>query len=529
MTSRQMFAQPIPAQSGHARRSRNARGLDNPSRLMLTLPLVVAWAMIGCQSGSTGNTAGSGGHTGGSSSSQGTSPSGGKVSSGGATGSGGVNGSGDTGTGGAPAGSGGATATAGASGKGGSVASGGVNASGGTVAKAGTSDSAGSLAGTGGAGSPGGTTGKGGSTGMGGGSGTTPDAGRDSSAAGGAVAGATGAGGSGTGGSTGACTPPAPGSKGKNPLFTDVYTADPAAFVYNCTFYINCGHDEGGGQGFVMNNWFILKSTDMVTWTRIDKALAISTFKWSDSNAWAGQMVSKGGKFYWYVPINKIGSCPNNCGMAIGVAVGDSPEGPFKDAIGKPLIDDVLEMSTMGFAKDSDTPYTIDPTVYVDADDGGKAYMHYGSFGRVVHVNLGDDMISVSGKMKEIDLGCITASDNKRCFFESSYLTKRNGKWYEIFASGDNPSAINYSIADNPAGPWTAKGRILDPLPTTSTDGATNHAGVADLAGQWYIVYHVSNGPNGGGTYHREVAIDKLNFNADGTIQKVTPSSGLSF
>jgi beta-xylosidase len=355
--------------------------------------------------------------------------------------------------------------------------------------------------------------------------GGSPDAGSVATGGSSSLGGATGT--DGSDGGTETCTPPVPGSKGKNPLFTDVYTADPAAFVHNCTFYINCGHDEGGGSGFVMNNWFILKSSDMVKWTRIDKPLAIATFKWSDANAWAGQMVTKGGKFYWYVPINKMGACPNNCGMAIGVAVGDSPEGPFKDTLGKPLIDDVLEMSNMGFAKDSDTPYTIDPTVYVDTD--GKAFMHYGSFGRVVHVTLGEDMISVAGKMKEIDLGCISASDGKTCFFESAYLTKRNSKWYEIYAAGSNPAAINYSIADNPAGPWTAKGRIIDPLPTTSSDGATNHAGVAEFAGQWYIVYHVSNGPNGGGTYHREVAIDKLNFNADGTIQKVIPSSGLSF
>lgn len=416
-------------------------------------------------------------------------------------------------------GKGGATGSAGAMSSGGSAGKGGATAAGG----AGRDGSAGSASGgalSGGGG--GGTTGKGGAGS--GGLGPLPDAGRDSGATGGTSGGGTGGG---AGGGTGACTPPAAGSKGKNPLFTDVYTADPAALVHNCTFYINCGHDEGGGTGFVMNNWFILKSTDMVTWTRIDKALAISAFKWSDANAWAGQMVTKGGKFYWYVPINKIGSCPNNCGMAIGVAVGDSPEGPFKDALGKPLIDDVFEMSNMGFPKDSDTPYTIDPTVYVD--DDGKAYMHYGSFGRVVHVNLGDDMISVSGKMKEINLGAISASDGKTSFFESAYLTKRNGKWYEIYAAGSNPAAINYSIADKPDGPWTAKGRIIDPLPTTSTDGATNHAGVAEFAGQWYIVYHVSNGPNGGGTYHREVAIDKLNFNADGTIQKLTPSSGLAF
>jgi hypothetical protein len=498
------------------------------SRLIIPC-LSVGLTMVACQSSTNESAPGTGGRLGGSSGSGGTLGSGGKLGTGGLT-SGGTMGTGGMsgGAGGTTPGSGGVVAKGGAPGSGGLAGSGGGTAKGGAT---GTGSGSGGSAGAGSGGAAAGGTSGGGSTGKGGagsgGVGNVPDAGRDSGATGGAATGGASGTGAGTGGSTGACTPPAAGSKGKNPLFTDVYTADPAAFVHNCTFYINCGHDEGGGTGFVMNNWFILKSTDMVTWTRIDKALSLSAFKWSDSNAWAGQMVTKGGKFYWYVPINKIGSCPNNCGMAIGVAVGDSPEGPFKDAIGKPLIDDVLEMSNMGFTKDSDTPYTIDPTVYVD--DDGKAYMHYGSFGRVVHVNLGDDMISVSGKMKEIDLGCISASDNKRCFFESAYLTKRNGKWYEIYAAGDNPAAINYSIADKPDGPWTAKGRVIDPLPTTSTDGATNHAGVAEFAGQWYIVYHVSNGPNGGGTYHREVAIDKLGFNADGTIQKVTPGNGLVF
>ena len=78
-------------------------------------------------------------------------------------------------------------------------------------------------------------------------------------------------------------------------------------------------------------------------------------------------------------------------------------------------------------------------------------------------------------------------------------------------------------------GPWTYGGRILDPLPDAGPDPATSHPGVAEFAGQWYLVYHLSDGPNGGGTYRREVAVDKLNFNSDGSIQRVTPSSGLTF
>ncbi|HYQ17452.1 MAG TPA: family 43 glycosylhydrolase, partial [Polyangiaceae bacterium] len=114
--------------------------------------------------------------------------------------------------------------------------------------------------------------------------------------------------------------------------------------------------------------------------------------------------------------------------------------------------------------------------------------------------------------------------------FEAPFLSKRNGIYYEIYAAGSNPATIDYATSSSPLGPWTRKGRVLDALPAAAgQDAPTNHAGVAELAGQWYIVYHLSNGPNNGGTYKREVAIDKLTFNADGTIQKVTPSSGLKF
>ncbi len=314
------------------------------------------------------------------------------------------------------------------------------------------------------------------------------------------------------GGAAGTCNAPKAGSTGKNPLFSDQYTADPAPFVDKCTFYITCGHDEGN-TGFVMKEWFLLSSTDMVTWTK-KVALSLKDFKWADANAWAGQMASKNGKYYWYVPVNEAGS-----GMAIGVAVADSPNGPFKDALGKAMIDDAFEISNMGFKTPPDTPYTIDPTVFVD--DDGQAYLHYGSFGRMVGAKLNDDMITINGKMKEI---------TPQGFFEAAFLTKRNGVYYEIYAAGVNPATIDYSTSTSPLGPWKYGGRILDALPNVpGQDAATSHPGVAVMGGQWYIVYHLSNGPNGGGTYKREVAVDKLAFNADGSIQKVVRTSGLSF
>ncbi|MGD9224558.1 MAG: family 43 glycosylhydrolase, partial [Desulfobacteraceae bacterium] len=314
-------------------------------------------------------------------------------------------------------------------------------------------------------------------------------------------------------GSDGDCQGPIPGTTGSNPLIPNIYTADPAVLVHDCTFYITAGHDEGT-NGFYLRDWYVLSSTDMVNWTdNGGPVLTLDVFSWADANAWASQMVERNGKFYWYVPVNEHGG-----GMAIGVAVADSPLGPFRDAIGGPLINDAVEMQAFNYTEAGQTVYTIDPTVFMD--DDGQAYLAYGGFWRMVTVALADDMISLEGSMVE---------QTPRDFFEAPYLTKRAGVYYMIYAAGSNPATIDYATSDSPMGPWQYRGRILDALPNLpGEDAATSHPAVAEFAGQWYLVYHLSDGP-GGGTYRRQVAIEKLTFNADGTIEHITPSSGVSF
>ncbi len=283
--------------------------------------------------------------------------------------------------------------------------------------------------------------------------------------------------------------------------------------VHDCTFYITAGHDEGT-TGFFLRDWYVLSSTDMVNWTdNGGPVLDLSIFSWADANAWASQMVERDGKFYWYVPINKRGG-----GMAIGVAMGDTPLGPFMDPIGAPLIDDVIEMAAFNYEFDYQTAYTIDPTVVVE--DDGRAYLAYGSFGRMVITELGDDMISLKGEMVE---------RTPQGFFEAPDLFKKDDLYYVVYAAGANPATIDYATSNSPFGPWQYRGRILDALPNLAgEDYATSHPAVAEFSGQWYLVYHLSTGP-GGGTYKRQVAIDKLFFNNDGTIQKVTPSAQVNF
>ncbi|MGC4089616.1 MAG: family 43 glycosylhydrolase [Polyangiaceae bacterium] len=425
--------------------------------------------LLGCSANSDTTPPGTGGKTGsstgGSSTANGgtTSGNGGSSNGGASTGNGGTtSGNGGSSNGGTTSTNGGSTnggSSNGGSSNGGSTSGGatsGGSSNGGSTsggATSGGSSSGGSTSGgatTGGRSNSGGAT-SGGTTASGG----TASGGRSGgatsggAASGGAASGGAASGGAASGGSAGAgsCPVPTPGSKSTNPLFTDQYTADPAPLVYNCTFYIGCGHDEGS-TGFVMREWFLLSSTDMVHWTKT-VALKLSAFSWANANAWAGQIVGpKNGKFYWYVPVNESGG-----GMAIGVAVADAPTGPWKDAIGKPLINDASEMANFNYTDPGQTVYTIDPTVFID--DDGTAYLHYGGFGRMVQMKLNADMISINGKMTE---------STPAQFFEAPYLTKRNGTYYEIYAAGANPAAIDYATSTSPMGPWSRKGRVLESL-----------------------------------------------------------------
>lgn len=345
------------------------------------------------------------------------------------------------------------------------------------------------------------------------GTGGSAAGGQDAGSGGAGATGGNGTGGDGSGGGSGECTGPVPGTTGSNPLFDDIYTADPAVLVHDCTFYITAGHDEGT-SGFYLQDWYVLSSTDMVSWSdNGGPVLTLDVFEWSSANAWASQMVERDGKFYWYVPIAE-----NGAGMAIGVAVADSPLGPFTDAIGGPLVSDDVEMEEFDYEDAGQTVYTIDPTVFVD--DDGQAYLMYGGFWRMVTVPLAADMISLGGEMVES-----TPPD----FFEAPYLFKRDDLYYVVYAAGANPATIDYATSSSPMGPWNGRGTILEELPNLpGQDAATSHPAVAEFAGQWYLVYHISDGP-GGGTYKRQVAIEKLSFNEDGTISQVTPSGGLSF
>ncbi|WP_431927430.1 glycoside hydrolase family 43 protein [Nonomuraea jabiensis] len=290
------------------------------------------------------------------------------------------------------------------------------------------------------------------------------------------------------------------------PITTAIYTADPAALVVGDTLYLYTGHDEApaGGTNFVMRDWHVFTSTDATNFTDQGAKLSISNFSWAGADAWAGE-VERGadGKYYWYVPVNG-----NGAGwMDIGVAVGDSPLGPFRDAKGGPLISDSTPNSS---------PLNIDPTVFTD--DDGQVYMYWGSYYGLRAAKLNANMTSLNGSV-------VTPSGVSN-FWEAPWMFKRNGVYYLAYSANDSAcsapgyACIRYATASNPLGPWTHRGVVLDQVSST-----TNHPAIIEYKGQWYMVYHNAAAP-GGGNFRRSVTIDKLYFNADGTMQKVVQTGG---
>ncbi|MEV0951243.1 RICIN domain-containing protein [Promicromonospora sp. NPDC050249] len=277
-----------------------------------------------------------------------------------------------------------------------------------------------------------------------------------------------------------------------------IYTADPSPLVYNGRVYLYTGHDEDGSTTFTMRDWRVSSSSDMVNWTDHGSPMSLETFSWASSDAWAGQAVHRNGKFYWYVPVRMA-----NGSQAIGVGVSDSPTGPFRDAIGRPLIQNA----------------EIDPNVFVD--DDGQAYLYYGN-PNLWYVRLNADMISYSGSPTRIPLttagfGTRTGDANRPTLYEEGpWVYKRGSLYYNVFAAKCCSEFIAYSTSPGPTGPWTYRGTIMP----TQGSSFTNHAGVIDFKGGSYFFYHNGALPGGGG-YTRSVAVEKFSYNADGTIPTI--------
>lgn len=396
----------------------------------------------------------------------------------------------------------------------------------GAKANGGAMSSGGMVVGTGGLASNGGASGQGGVVGVGGtatggstsSGGTTTSGGTlDTGGAGGARAASGGSIGTGGGSSRDAADDATPGPDTRtsieaavdstaidgggmpgtnNPVLPGLF-ADPNIVLFDHTFYIYPTSDGFADWGATSFSAF--SSPDLVRWTNAGVVLNLATdLKWASGHAWAPGIARVGDTYYFYFTADN----------QIGVATAKSPTGPFKDALGKPLV------ATSQYGVNA-----IDPYVFVD--DDGQAYLTFGNSGiRIAKLN--PDMVSFAGTPTNI-----TPGGTSGIVVEGSAMFKRKGTYYLQWSEGDTrlPTyRVAYGLAQSPVGPFTRLAVILE---QASAIGVLGPGGSTVLAipsrDEYYLAYHRFKIPGGDGT-HRETCIDRLSFNSDGTIVPVKPT-----
>jgi arabinoxylan arabinofuranohydrolase len=292
-----------------------------------------------------------------------------------------------------------------------------------------------------------------------------------------------------------------------NPIISQRYTADPNVFIFNDRLYVICSSDEDNGEGYNLLNYTLISSDDMVNWT--DHNLV---FKVKSVTTWAGQAyaptaLTRGGKVYLCFP---------NGASSLGMCVADRPEGPYKDLIGKAIVD----RSTPNCAE-TGMEWLFDPCLFVDSTaSGSQAYLvfgggkPYGTNLRIVKVTA--DMKSISGTPQTI---------NAPNSFEGPFLHKYNNRYYLSYPTS-NGSDIDYLMSDDPMTGWVHKGTAL-PNPTLNGQNINlnnnSHESMIEYKGKWYMFYHDRRISNA--TYKRNVCVDDLKYDTDGKIQKVIVTS----
>ncbi|MEP6495348.1 MAG: family 43 glycosylhydrolase [bacterium] len=311
-----------------------------------------------------------------------------------------------------------------------------------------------------------------------------------------------------------------------NPILSDGtdYTTDPAPLVAGGKLYILTGRDTASPRvnDFQMPEWQMLEATgDPMAgrWTHYPHFLKPDqVFKWAaPGRAYAAQIVQgPAGKFYLYAPVVYAAATTRDK-FAIGVAVADTPLGPWVDAHPQgPVVSQAYPVAN--------EIQNIDPTVLVD--DDGRVFLYWGTFGRLKGVELERDMVTLKGAA--IDVRTLNG------FFEASWLFKRNGTYYMVYAANSaGPTSdcteavyyacIAYGTSPSPLGPWTYRGVILDPVSST-----TSHPGIVLYEKTWYIAYHTADATNGG-HFRRSVAIDRVEWDdgvSPAAIKKIVPTGG---
>lgn len=285
-----------------------------------------------------------------------------------------------------------------------------------------------------------------------------------------------------------------------NPLFKGWY-ADPEVRIFGNSYWIYPTYSDKYDKQVFFDAF---SSADLVSWQKHSHILDTGAIRWAQKALWAPSVIEKAGKYYFFFGANDIQSDQQYGG--IGVAVADAPGGPFKDHLGKPLVDQFHNGAQ-----------PIDQFVFRDTD--GQFYLFYGGW---KHCNIARLNDSFTGFVPFSD-GTTFREITPKGYVEGPFLFVRNGKYYFMWSEGGwtGPDySVAYAMADSPMGPFTRIGRILQQDPAIA-NGAGHHS-VLQVPGrdQWYIVYHRRPLTETAGN-SREVCMENMYFDEQGLIKPV--------
>lgn len=292
--------------------------------------------------------------------------------------------------------------------------------------------------------------------------------------------------------------------RAQNPIIRNQYSADPSARVFGNRVYLYPSHDivatEGKGRKdwFCMEDYHVFSSDNLTDWTDHGMIVQQNKVPWvrpESYSMWAPDCIERNGKYYFYFPSTPKDTVANGRGFSIGVAIADSPTGPF-----------LPETNPIKGVRG------IDPNVFIDKD--GQGYLYW-SQGNIFGAKLKENMLDLDSEVKT--LGDLPSKGLK----EGPYVFERKGIYYLTYPHVENKiERLEYAMSDTPLGPFKVMGVIMDESPTGCW---TNHHSIIEFKKQWYLFYH-HNDYSPTFDKARSVRADSLSFNSDGTIQKVIPT-----
>jgi beta-xylosidase len=291
-----------------------------------------------------------------------------------------------------------------------------------------------------------------------------------------------------------------PVEKAGNPVFEGWY-ADPEGIIFDNKYWIFPTYSAKYTEQVFMDAF---SSPDLINWTKHERIVDTSAVKWIWRAMWAPAIVKKDNRYFLFFGGNDIQN--NNEPGGIGVAVADRPEGPYKDHIGKPLIDKIVNGAQ-----------PIDQFVFKDVD--GTYYMYYGGWKHCNIVKLNHDFTGIV----PFDDGSLYKEVTPENYVEGPFMFMRNGKYYFMWSEGGwtGPDySVAYAIADSPFGPFKRIDKILQQDPSVAT-GAGHHSVIHEpKSNKYYIVYHRRPLGETNGN-HRVTCIEEMHFDEQGLIKPV--------